>query len=94
MPVTAEAYLRTEQCRGTVGFLLTQTEGGWRGGWRDEWRSGERMRAMWRAGEEERQTTGAPGWEAGGGGTGMFERDHEVGHAVRHTVRRREAAPL
>lgn len=34
------------------------------------------------------------GWEVGGGGTGMFERDHEVGHAVRHTVRRREAAPL
>lgn len=34
VPEKAEVYLRTEN--ETVGFLLTQTEGGRKGGWRDE----------------------------------------------------------
>ncbi len=73
MPATGEAYLRTE--RGTVGFLLTQTEGGCMGGWRDEWRSGERMWAMWREGETD------IGCRIGGRGVGagMCSLDDKVG---------------
>jgi len=49
VPATAEDYLQTEQ--GTVGFLLTQTEGGRRGRWRNEWRSREGMWGMRREGD-------------------------------------------